>query len=90
MKWTVERQQLPGDPSDPRGRRIRLESAPPEEVEAVRMEITPGGALVFTDEEGNPVRAYGPTGWAKVYEYVEPSVNPNLPGGPPGAGGPPA
>jgi hypothetical protein len=54
------------------------------------MEITPGGALVFTDEEGNPVRAYGPTGWAKVYEYVEPSVNPNRPGGPPGAGGPPA
>ena len=46
------------------------------------MEVTPGGALVFSDVQGDPVQAYGPTGWAKVYEFVEPTVNPNLPGPP--------
>ena len=61
-----------------------MESPAPELVEAERMEVTPGGALVFSDVQGDPVQAYGPTGWAKVYEFVEPTVNPNIPDGPPG------
>lgn len=78
-KWEVERSSLPSDPADPRGRRMRFaESAPAEVIEAVRVEVTPGGALVFSDEQGDPVTAFGPTAWATMREYVEPVPNPNV------------
>ena len=78
-KWEVERSMMPSDPADPRGRRIRFgEATPPQVVEADNIEVTPGGALVFTNVQGDPVVAFGPTAWASVREYVEPTPNPGV------------
>lgn len=38
------------------------------EVTAYRMDVGPGGSLVFTDADDNTVRAYAPGTWASATE----------------------